>query len=58
VKFLVAASTVRMKAGEPPLRCSSATYCAEGTGDGAGVLTSTVWIRGFGRSASGSSSGR
>src|SRR5438445_501579 len=27
-----------MKAGEPPSRCSSATYCAEGTGDGAGHL--------------------
>ena len=35
VKFLVAASTVRMNAGEPPSRCNSATYWADGcTGDG------------------------
>ena len=57
VKFLVAASTVRINAGEPPSRCSRATYCAEGVGGGAGVFTSTVWIRGLGRSALGSNSG-
>ena len=32
VKFLVAPSTVRMKAGEPPSFCRTATYWADGAG--------------------------
>src|SRR3984885_4645122 len=56
VKFLVAPSTVRMNAGEPPSFCSTATYCAGAGAGGAG--TCTTWVRGVGRMLSGSRSGR
>src|SRR3954451_2210821 len=56
VKFLVAPSTVRMNAGEPPSFCSRATYCAAAVAGGA--FTSTTCVRGAGRMASGSRSGR
>jgi len=45
VKFLVAASTVRMKAGDPPSFCSTATYCPAGTaGVGSGAHFSGVYL--------------
>src|SRR6201995_3899364 len=56
VNFLVAPSTVRMNAGDPPSFCSTATYCA-GAGAG-GAFTSTTCVRGAGRMLSGSRSGR
>jgi len=57
VKFLVAASTVRMKAGAPPSFCRTATYWSDGGVGAEGVFTSTTCVRGFGRMASGSKSG-
>src|ERR1700727_3093815 len=55
VKFLVASSTVRMKAGPPPSLWSTATYCPDALG--AGALASATCAFGFGRMLSGSRSG-
>src|SRR3954468_2384644 len=45
-----------MNAGEELSFCSNATNCAAEVGTG--VFTSTTWVRGFGRKAPGSRSGR
>ncbi|OIQ68959.1 hypothetical protein GALL_494420 [mine drainage metagenome] len=57
VKFLVAPSTVRMNAGEPPSFCRTATYCADAAAGERGALASTTWVRGR-RMLSGSNPGR